>query len=164
MYNWKYQRNFSNRSYVLKNGYIKDKRISWTYSGRKQRATGYVYLNGSPYLDAEGLSQLISCLRLDIINAAPIIGGGVDKLELYRQCPPRRLKDTYLKELGKCECLSSLITIVPVLNTERDKMGTMVILLRIDDGFYVCICTVYTEILKKVTKHAFVYDSNSSKK
>ena len=33
-------------------------------------ATGYVYLNGSPYSDAEGLPQLISCLHDAIINAA----------------------------------------------------------------------------------------------
>ena len=36
--------------------------------------TGYVYLNGSPYTDAEGLSHLISCLHDAIINAAPRIG------------------------------------------------------------------------------------------
>ena len=38
-------------------------------------ATGYVYLNGSPYRYAEGSSQLILCLHDAIINAAPIIGG-----------------------------------------------------------------------------------------
>ena len=52
------------------------------------------------------------------------------------------------------------MTIAPVLNTERDKMGTMGILLKIDDGVYVCICTVYTSILEKVAQHAFVYDSH----
>ena len=36
---------------------------------------GYVYLNGSPYRDAEVLSQLIFCLCDAIINAAPILGG-----------------------------------------------------------------------------------------
>ena len=59
----------------MKNDYIKDTRIRWTYSGRKRRATGYVYLNGSPYRDAEGLSQLRLCLHDAIINASPIIGG-----------------------------------------------------------------------------------------
>ena len=67
---------------------------------------------------------------------------------LYRQCPPRRVKDTHLKELEKCECVSSVMTIATVLITEIDKMGTIGILLKIDDGVYVCICTVYTEILK----------------
>ena len=78
----------------MKNDYIRDTRISRTYSGRKIKATGYVYITGSPYRDTEGSSQLISCLNDAIINAAPIIGGGVDKSELYRQCVPRRVKDT----------------------------------------------------------------------
>ena len=38
-------------------------------------ATGYVYINGSPYHDAEGLSHIRSCRHNYIINAARIIGG-----------------------------------------------------------------------------------------
>ena len=49
----------------------------------------------------------------------------------------------------KCEGVSSVMTIATVLNTEIDKMGTMGILLKIDDCVYVCICTIYTKILKK---------------
>ena len=45
------------------------------YSGRKLKATGFVYLQGSQYRDAEGFSQLRSCLHDAIINAAPRIGG-----------------------------------------------------------------------------------------
>ena len=60
-----------------------------------------MYLKGSPYRDAEGLSQLISCLRDAIINSAPIIGGGIEKLELYRQCPPIKVKDKHMKGLEK---------------------------------------------------------------
>ena len=56
-----------------KNDYIKYTILRQTYSGRKISATGYVYLNGSPYRDAEGSSQLISCLHDEIINVAPII-------------------------------------------------------------------------------------------
>ena len=40
------------------------------YLGGKQRGTGYMYLNGSPYCDAERFSQLKLCLHDDIINAA----------------------------------------------------------------------------------------------
>ena len=78
---------------------IKDTSMLRTYSGIKQRATGYVYLNGSPYCDAKGSSHLRSCLRHAINNAVPIIGGNIDKLKLYRQCTPRRMKDKHLKEL-----------------------------------------------------------------
>ena len=42
----------------------------------EKMAICYVYLNGSPYRDAEGLSKLRSCLHNEIINAAPRIGGG----------------------------------------------------------------------------------------
>ena len=54
MYNSKYQLTYSNIYYVMKNDYIKDTRIHWTYSGRKRKATGYVYITGSPYSYAEG--------------------------------------------------------------------------------------------------------------
>ena len=57
MYNSKYQLTYSNRYYVMKNDYIKDTRIPRTYSWRKRKATCYVYITGSPYRDAEGLSQ-----------------------------------------------------------------------------------------------------------
>ena len=38
------------------------------------KATGYFSLTGSPYHDAEGSSNHISCLHDAIINAAPRIG------------------------------------------------------------------------------------------
>ena len=56
------------------------------------------------------------------------------------------------------------MTIAPLLNIEIDKMGTLVIFLKIDDGVYVCICTIYTELLKRFTQHKFVYDSHFSTK
>ena len=59
----------------MKNVYIKDTIIRQTYSGRKLNATGYDYIAGSPYRDAEGSSQLRSCLHDAIINASPRIGG-----------------------------------------------------------------------------------------
>ena len=56
------------------------------------------------------------------------------------------------------------MNIAPVLNIEREKMGTLEILLRINDGVYVCICSVYSKFLKEFTEHAFVYDSYFSTK
>ena len=52
---------FNKIDIMLKNDYIKDTRIRRTYPRRKIIATCYVYLNSSPYCDAEGLSQLRSC-------------------------------------------------------------------------------------------------------
>ena len=42
------------------------------------------------------------------------------------------------------------MTIASVLNIDREKMGAMGILLVIDDGVYVCICTVYSSVFKEV--------------
>ena len=56
------------------------------------------------------------------------------------------------------------MTIASVLNIDREKMGAMGILLVIDDGVYVCICTVYYSIFKEVKQHTFVYDSHFSTK
>ena len=56
------------------------------------------------------------------------------------------------------------MTIAPVLNIERGKMGPLGILMRTDDGVQVCNCTVYSYALKQYTKHAFVYDSYFSTK
>ena len=66
--------------------------------------------------------------------------------------------------VGKCEYVSYVITIAPVLNIEREPMGPLGILMRIYDGFYVCIYTVYSKTLKKHTQHAFVYDRYFSTK
>ena len=63
----------------MKNDYIKDTRKSLTYSRRKQKATGYVLITCSPYSDAEGSSQLRTCLHDAINNDAPRIGGKIDK-------------------------------------------------------------------------------------
>ena len=56
------------------------------------------------------------------------------------------------------------MTIAPVLNIDRSKMSNLVILLRNDDGVYVCNCTVYSYVSKKFTQHAFVYDGHFSTK
>ena len=67
--------------------------------------------------------------------------------------------DTTIEELDKCECVSSVIKISPVFGIDNDKMGALGILMRINDGVYVCICSFYSKILKLWTQHAFVYDS-----
>ena len=48
-----------------------------------------------------------------------------------------------MKELEKCDCLSSVMTIAPILNIDREKMGDMMIMQVINDDVYVCICRVY---------------------
>ena len=75
LYNEKYKAKYSNWNYVFDRDYIKDTRIRRVHSGRKRKATGFVYLKGSPYRDADGSSQLRSCRHDEIINTAPRIGG-----------------------------------------------------------------------------------------
>ena len=72
--------------------------------------------------------------------------------------------ETTIEELEKCECVSSVMNIAYVLKIEREKMGCLKILLIINDGVYVFICSVYSNILKQWTQHTFVYDSYFSKK
>ena len=67
--------------------------------------------------------------------------------------------DTAMYELENCECVSSVIKIESVWDIEREKMGTLGILMRINDGVYVCICSVYSTISMEHTEHAFVYYS-----
>ena len=111
-YNAIYQKTHSNHYYVLKNDFIKDTRIRQTYSGRKWKANGYVLITGSPYRDAEGSPHHRSCLHDVIINADPRIGKKIDQSELYIQCSPRRVMDTQIEELDKCECVSSVIKLL----------------------------------------------------
>ena len=59
LYNAKYQKKYYKKHYVLDRYYIKDTRKRRVHSGRKQKATGFVYLKGSPYRDDEGSSQII---------------------------------------------------------------------------------------------------------
>ena len=54
------------------------------------------------------------------------------------------------------------MTISPILNIDREKMGHMGILQVIDDGVCVCIYIIYSSIFKEYTQHIFVYDSNFS--
>ena len=74
------------------------------------------------------------------------------------------MKDTEIKELEKCECVSSVMRIAPILNIEREKMGTLGILMRIDDNVYVCNCTVYSYVSKQFTQQAFIYEIHFQQK
>ena len=58
IYNAKHKKYLIKMILGSKNDYIIYTRIRREYPGRKQRATGYVYLKVSPYCDAEGSSQL----------------------------------------------------------------------------------------------------------
>ena len=116
----------------------------------KTKGNMFFYLQGSPYSYAEVSSQIRSCLHDSMVNTAPRIGQIMDKLEQYRQCSPRRVKCTNMTELEKCDCLSSVTTIAHILNIGREKKGAMRILQVINDGVYVCICRVFSDVFKNI--------------
>ena len=67
--------------------------------GIKRKSTGYIYLSGSKYREAEIHLEIRSCLQEAVINSDPRIGKYINKLELYNQFPPRRVKDTNMSEI-----------------------------------------------------------------
>ena len=53
-----------------------------------------------------------------------------------------------MTELGEIEFVSSVTTIATVLNTDRERMVAMGILLIIDYGTYVCVFNVYSSVFE----------------
>ena len=60
-----------------------------------------------------------SCLQDSVIISAPEIGRYINKLEFYRQCPPRIVKDTNMNEIENSSCVKNFMIVNPVSNTER---------------------------------------------
>ena len=51
------------------------------------------------------------------------------------------------------------MTIAPLFNIDREKMGAMRILKVINDSVYLCICRFLSDVFKIYTSHSFFYDS-----
>ena len=79
--------------------------------GRKRKPTGCIFLSGPGLRDAEGNSNMRSCLQDAVINSAPRIGKFINKQELYRQCPPRRVKNYHISEIENFECVINVMNI-----------------------------------------------------
>ena len=72
----------------------RDRKIETDNFGKKIKSTEFIFLLESKFREAEGRLSMRSCLQYSVINYAPRIGKYINKLELYRQCPPIRVKDT----------------------------------------------------------------------
>ena len=70
-----------------------DRKITNHNFERTRKSTGYIYTPGNKYREAGGYLKMISCLQDSVIDSTPRIGKYINKLELYRQCPPIRAKD-----------------------------------------------------------------------
>ena len=101
-----------------------------------------------------------SCLQDDVINSAPRIGNFINKLELYRHFPPRRVKDSHISEIENSSCVRNVMKVTPVLGIERVAWGAASILITVNDGVFICTCNVKSDEYNCWTKHAFVYDSH----
>ena len=58
---------------------------------------------------------MILYLHYDVIHSTPITGRNIGNNELYRQCPPRRVKDMCTKGFAKSEFIKIVIKITPVM-------------------------------------------------
>ena len=55
-----------------------------------------------------------SRLQDAVINSAPRIGKFINKLELYRQCPPRRVKNSHISEIENSSCVINVMNVTTV--------------------------------------------------
>ena len=94
--------------------YDRDRKIARDNFGRKRKSTGFIYLPGSKFRESEGHLTIRLCLQYAVINFAPRIGKYINKLELYRQCPPRRVKDTKMSEIKNNSCVRNVMRVTPV--------------------------------------------------
>ena len=83
--------------------------------GKKGKATGYIFIPGTQFHEAEIHLKMRSYIHNDIINSAPSIGKYMNKHELYRKCPPRRVKYKITNEIKNETCVINFTTVTPVL-------------------------------------------------
>ena len=68
------------------------------------------------------------------------------------------MKYINITEIESSSPVINAIIVTPVLNTEREQWGTCSVLRKVNDGVYICSCSVISEEYMCKTKHAFVYD------
>ena len=86
-----------------------------------------------------------SCLQDSVINSAPRIGKYIDQQELYRQCPPRKMKDSNISEIENTSCVRNVTEVTPVSGIEREPWGAACILRRVNDVVFICTCNVQSD-------------------
>ena len=112
----------------------RDSRIARGNFGRKMESTGFIYLPASKFREAEGHLTMGSCLQDAVINSVPRIGKYINKLEFYRQCPPRKLKDKKMSDIENTSCVKNVMTVTLVSGIEIEPLGTASILRRVNHG------------------------------
>ena len=101
-----------------------------------------------------------SCLQDAVINSVPRIGKYINKLGLYRQCPPRIVKDKKMSEIQNTSCVRNVMRVTTVSGIEIEPWEVASILRRVNDGVYICTSSVRSDEYKCKTKNAFVFDGH----
>ena len=138
----------------------RDKKTTRENFGNKIKSTGFIYVPGSKFREAEGHLSMRSSLQDAIINSAPRIVRYIDKHELYRQCPPRKVKDTNISEIENTSCVRNVMKVNPVFGIEIEPWGAACIMIIVYDGVFICTYNVKYFEYNCWKKHAFVYDSH----
>ena len=116
----------------------RDRKTARDNFGNKIKSTGYIYLPGSKLLEDERHLMMMSCLEDAVINSFPITLKYTNTLELYRQFPPRRVKDTKMNDIENTSCVRSVMRATPVARKEREHWVASSIIRRVNDGVYIC--------------------------
>ena len=95
-----------------------------------------------------------------MINYATGIGKYIEKQKLYRKCPPRKVKDKNISEIENTLCVRNVIKVTPVSGIEIEPLGAACIMIRVNDGVFICKCNVKYDEYNCWTKHVFVYESH----
>ena len=138
----------------------RDRKMAKDNFSRKIKATGCIYLPESDFREDEGHLSMRSCLQDAVINCAPRIVKYIDKQELYRQCPPRKVKDSNIPEIENTSCVRNVMDVTTVSGIERSPWGAASILRRVNDGVFICTYNVQSAEYDCWTNNSFVYDSH----
>ena len=138
----------------------RDRKEARQIFGKKRKATRCIFLPRTGLREAEGNLKMRSCLQDDVINFSPRIVKYINKLELYRQFPPRRVKNSHISEIENSSCVRNVMNVTPVSGIDRVPWGAAIILRTVNEGVYICPCNVKSVEYNLWTKHAFFYDSN----
>ena len=80
----------------------------------EEKSTGFIYLPGSRFCEAEGHLTMSSYLQDAVVNSASRIGKYINKLELYRKCPPRIVKNAKISEIENTSCVRIFMKVISV--------------------------------------------------
>ena len=75
-----------------------------------------------------------SCLQYAVFNSTPRIGKYINKMELYKNFPPRRVKYTKISEIENNSCVRNVMRVNPESGIEREPCGAACILRKGNDG------------------------------